>query len=140
METIETINIIVTNKHQFDKYKADGEMIYIGRGSALGNPFTHLPIEKSKASFQVESREKAIQEYERWIWQKIGDKDESVIKELENIKSKAKAGKVYLVCYCKPKKCHGDIIKRIVEKSIEHNIGFYELSVEWTSFVKNEDE
>lgn len=96
--------------------------VYIGRGSALGNPFTHLPIEKSKAIFQVESREKAIEEYERWIWQKIGDKDEAVIKELENIKSKAKAGKVYLVCYCKPKKCHGDIIKMIVEKSIKQNI------------------
>lgn len=117
------INIIVVNKHQMKKSEMLGvQEVYIGRGSALGNPFTHLPIEKSKALFQVESREKAIEEYEKWIWQKIGDKDEAVIKELENIKSKAKAGKVYLVCYCKPKKCHGDIIKMIVEKSIKQNI------------------
>lgn len=117
------INIIVVNKHQMKKSEMLGvQEVYIGRGSALGNPFTHLPIEKSKALFQVESREKAIEEYEKWIWQKIGDKDEAVIKELENIKSKAKAGKVYLVCYCKPKKCHGDIIKMIVEKYIKQNI------------------
>lgn len=129
-------NIFVVNKHQMHKSELlNGCEIYIGRGSAIGNPYTHLPLEKSKAVFQVENREQAVACYERWIWQKIGDNDEAVIKELENIKSKALKGNVYLVCYCKPKLCHGDIIKGIIEKSIKTSRGWNELGT-----IKIEDE
>jgi hypothetical protein len=33
---------------------------YIGRGSALGNPFTHLPLGRTKALVQVPTIEDAV--------------------------------------------------------------------------------
>jgi len=30
----------------------------------------------------------------------------------------AKTGDVNLVCFCKPKACHGDIIKKLIEEKL----------------------
>jgi len=120
------IKINVVNKHQHVNEPSD---IYIGRGSVLGNPFTHLPLNKSKAQVQVDSREKAITEYRKWIKGKINEFDGDVIGELEFIKKMAINHEINLVCYCKPKSCHGDIIKELVEKSITHNIPIMNLII-----------
>jgi len=87
--------------------KKDEYEVYIGRGGAYGNPFSH--ILSSKADFIVDSREEAIVIYREWITQKL--RNEPAL--AEDMKRELK-GKV-LGCYCKPKACHGDVLVEIVE-------------------------
>lgn len=103
------MGIYVVNKREF----GDGG-IYVGRGrgSVLGNPF----VMESEAD-----RARVIQEYRLWLWEKIKEKSE-VFAELVRIKKSAEQGDVHLVCWCKPKACHGDVIARCVEWMIQEGI------------------
>lgn len=107
--------INVVNKHKHKKTNFD---IYIGRGSSLGNPFTHLNKDDTKAQFQCETRDEAISNYDNYIRKKIFEKDELICKELNKIYLMSLRNDVNLVCYCKPKSCHGDIIKNIIEEKM----------------------
>lgn len=107
--------IKVKNKHNS---KPESNDIYIGRGSILGNPFTHLNLEKTKAEFYCKSREDAISNYEDYILNKIKNNDEIICNEINRLTDLAKKKDINLVCFCKPKSCHGDIIKKIIEKNI----------------------
>lgn len=109
------MSIYVKNKH---KSKPDKNDIYIGRGSVLGNPFTHLELEDTLAQYKCSNREEAISSYEKYIKNKIEKRDLKICDELNRIYIAAKKGDVNLVCYCKPKSCHGDIIKRIIEEKL----------------------
>ena len=100
-------NIIIHNKHHLKVMPRNN--IYIGRGSALGNPFT---VEQF-------GREMAIAQYETWLDQEIESEDPAILEALDNIANKVLRGEdVNLVCFCKPKKCHGDHIKYVVNKVI----------------------
>jgi len=94
------------------------ERVYIGRGSPLGNPFTHLRAERTKAVFQCGSRFEAINRYRPYIAEKIASKDPDVCLSMNSIYRKALEGNVYLVCFCAPESCHGDVIKQLVEEKI----------------------
>lgn len=83
------------------KYK--GECVYIGRPSKFGNPYTHLPYAKG-TEFFCETREKAVEKYEQYL---INNKN--LMDSLHELKFKT------LGCYCKPKSCHGDILKKYVD-------------------------
>lgn len=104
--------ITVKNKY---KSKAEPNDIYIGRGSPLGNPFTHFDLSKTKAEFHRETREEAVSSYEKYIWDKIRNGDTKICSEIDRIYELALNGDVNLVCFCKPKSCHGDILKKIIE-------------------------
>ena len=81
---------------------------YVGRGSLLGNPWTHIPY-GTKAEFIVPTREEAILEYEAYLWKKVlCEKDKAFIKELASI-----TDDTILVCYCVPLSCHAEVICRV---------------------------
>ena len=80
--------------------------VYIGRGSAFGNPFSHKA--GTKAQVVVESREQAIEMYEQWIRAKP---------ELLNLLHALKGKR--LGCYCKPLSCHGDVLVKLIEEYYE---------------------
>jgi len=125
--------IEVVNKYSHKPTEND---IYIGRGSILGNIFTHLPVKGTKASIQVKSREEAVSCYKERMLQILFDFDsdnethieikfrENYKRELQKIKNIAMNGDVNLVCFCKPKSCHGDVLKEIVEQFIDENKDF----------------
>lgn len=92
--------------------------IYVGRGSVLGNPFTHKDLNKTKAEFTCSTRDEAIESYRDYILNKINIKDELICNELNRIYKMAKKGDVYLLCYCFPQSCHANIIKEIIEEKI----------------------
>ena len=75
-----------------DNVPADA--VYIGRPSKYGNPFVIGPDG---------SRAAVIQKYREWLTANP-KLTKSVIKEL--------SGKD-LVCFCSPKKCHGDVLLEI---------------------------
>lgn len=108
---------MITVKNKYTS-KRESNDIYIGRGSPLGNPYCHLEIENSKAEFKCDTREEAVKKFENYITDKIEKKDPLICAELNKIYSLAKKQDVNLVCFCKPKNCHGDIIKKIIEKQL----------------------
>lgn len=91
---------------------------YIGRGSALGNPYTHITDKKTKAIYQAKDRDDAIEKYSHYYDLMYGS-NLAFTKAIDEIYEKYKSGEdVYLECYCHPLRCHGDIIKEKLEKRL----------------------
>lgn len=86
----------VVNRHHFKGKATPEPSIYIGRGTPLGNPY------KVK-----EHGLAALDLYRRWLWGKIKDRDPQVLRALAAI-----TGDHHLVCSCKPRPCHGDVVVR----------------------------
>lgn len=106
------INIV--NKHVAEVTKDD---IYIGRGSPLGNPYSHM--QGTKADVVVATREAAIEAYERLLRHHIETGTKPVMAELNKIAHREMDGKnTNLVCFCVPHACHGEVIKKIIMEKI----------------------
>lgn len=98
--------------------KPNVEVVYIGRKSSyyhnwmkfpespLGNPF-HL---------NMMSRTESIEKYKAWLKEKLSQKGPK-FQEINRIRDLAKMKEVWLVCWCKPLPCHGDVIKKVVEET-----------------------
>lgn len=106
--------------HITDLNDYDGEYVYIGRQkhivggpSPLGNPFSYLSI--SAAQFKVKDRDEAVDKYADWLTQQLKERNVAVVNEMNRIYKLAKEGNVNLVCHCAPQRCHGDIIKSVIE-------------------------
>lgn len=82
------IKIVHCKKEKYD--------IYIGRPFKWCNPFV---IGKDG------NREEVIQKYKKWILNQS-----ELLKDLHELRNKT------LGCWCKPKNCHGDVLKELVEK------------------------
>lgn len=96
--------IIIVNKH----HNKTGE--YIGRGSPLGNPYSHM--EGTQAKFKTKTREQAIALYAVWLQEQIDSMNPTVIDELNRLGNLAIDNKgLALQCFCYPKPCHGEVIK-----------------------------
>ena len=80
---------------------------YIGRGSPLGNPF---------AMRSESERDKVCDQYEAWFKDKVAQNDPSVMNELRRLYRLSKQGDVVLGCFCAPKRCHGQTIKRFIDQ------------------------
>lgn len=73
--------------------------IYIGRPNykfGLKGSKYHNPFKRSETTDCVE-------QYRKYLWQEI-KKGNITIEELANLEG------LNLVCYCKPKACHGDVL------------------------------
>jgi len=84
-----TTRIVHCKKESYD--------IYIGRPSKWGNPF------------QIGNdgtREEVIEKFRNWILTQP-----NLLKDLHEIKGKT------LGCWCKPKRCHGDILVELIKTS-----------------------
>lgn len=87
--------------------------VYVGRGSPLGNPFTHK--DGTKAPTKVGSRAEAVQAYAAYLKEKLAQKDERIRKALNEIALAAMRGqRVELECYCAPHACHADVLAQLV--------------------------
>jgi len=103
--------ITVVNK------RVDSVGEYIGRGSPLGNPFTNIPT-GTHAKYVVASREEAVNNYALWLQEQIHNQQPHILAELNRLADLAMTQPIKLVCFCAPKKCHGDVIKEVLEKAI----------------------
>lgn len=89
----------VVNRRHNTVNMSDPDIVYIGRGSIWGNPH------KMKNEL---GRGYVCTLYRRTLWKKI-KAGEITIEMLKSLDGKR------LACYCAPKQCHGDIIKRAVQ-------------------------
>jgi len=87
---------VVVNK------KVEEYDVYIGRPSIWGNPYSHE--EGTLAEFKVNSRKEAIEKFESYL---LSNKE--LMAKLPELIGKR------LGCWCKPKSCHGDILKKHVD-------------------------
>lgn len=94
-------SVVHCKKHKYDTY--------IGRPSKWGNPYTHKQDGKTLAKYVVNTREDAIVAYKVWITEGEG---RYLLNDLHELKNKT------LGCWCKPKSCHGDVLKELVEKLV----------------------
>lgn len=108
--------IVLVNKN--DEYIPRSCDVYIGRGSALGNPWSHLP--NSKAEFAAKSRADAVDKYKSWI---SGQSSPEVVEQLSRINKLNLAGECRLVCYCAPLPCHGTAVRQEVWKRYGMRVG-----------------
>jgi len=96
--------IYVVNKRAHTPTAQD---VYIGRPSPLGNPF---PMPRY-------TRNECIRLYRDWLENQAEGSEAKG--ELGRISEMAREGDVYLVCWCAPLACHGNIIKDLLEERAE---------------------
>lgn len=77
--------------------------VYCGRGSKYGNPYV---------IGEDGNRDDVISLYRNWLWNEIQTR-RITIKELQSLNGKK------LGCYCKPKRCHCDILVNAIKWSLE---------------------
>lgn len=95
--------------------------IYIGR------KWKDLPGSVLQNKYKIGrdgTREEVIEKYRQWLWKEVkkGMKGEGgkVWEVLNYIKEDVKEGKqIFLMCWCKPKACHGDVVKSCIEWMIK---------------------
>ena len=109
------ISVVKMNEELSGKFKksfmVDG-FVYIGRGSPLGNTYSCKDTKFSGITM-VDSSEEAIDSFEHDLYHW---KLESVVYEtLDLIHEQRMNHPITLVCFCKPNKCHGDVIRRYLE-------------------------
>lgn len=73
--------------------------VYIGRGSVWGNPFT----------VQEFGRDRCIEMYQEYITRRL-EQEPALVTQLLALKGKR------LGCFCKPQRCHGDVLLDLIEK------------------------
>lgn len=83
--------------------KKDKYDLYIGRPSVWGNPYSHK--DGTLAEYKVSSRKEAIEKYEKYLLS-----NQELLSRLHELKNKV------LGCWCVPSSCHGDILKKYVDR------------------------
>lgn len=85
----------------------EGEvLVKVGRPSPLGNPFYMA---------REEQREEVCEKYEQWFQEQVYGSP-AVRAELHRILLLARKNDVALGCFCAPKRCHAETIKKFIEQ------------------------
>lgn len=100
----EVIN--VKSKHDPKRY------VYIGRPSLWGNPFSAYFVSSKCGAIKTSD---PIGAFRAWLkgkdWQNIEQKRRlMILQKIGELKGKQ------LGCFCKPRPCHGDVLKELAEK------------------------
>lgn len=105
------------NIHNED-HTSDKNNFYIGRGSILGNPFTHDGKRSSLAKLSFKTREEAIEAYKEYF-KEMYSLDNEFKNEFDKIYELYKNGEdIYLQCFCSPQPCHGEVIINELQKKL----------------------
>ena len=100
--------IKIINMRSHEELKLGVPIIRVDRTSAIGNPFK---------MYSESERDKVCDEYEVYFNKKVAEgTDVKFMNELRAIYKLAKQGDVYLACWCAPKRCHAETIKKFIEK------------------------
>ena len=89
--------LVNLNKEPYD--------VYIGRGSKWGCPYTIIKDRPTLAKEIVDTKEEALSKYKEYVLA-----SPELMNSLDEL-----YGKV-LGCFCKPDKCHGDILLELISQ------------------------
>ena len=102
------MTIHIVKKGQIVLNKAP--IVYCGRGSALGNPY---PMSGE------DMRDQVCDDYEKWFISHLNHPEHDLFhQQLSKIEKLAREGDVNLQCYCAPKRCHTETIRKYVESKL----------------------
>jgi hypothetical protein len=98
--------------NNFEEWIRDDDNVYIGRAKAISVGNERLPRINSEwynpyRITKESNYDKCLQKYKLYLIEKL--KDDECKKRFLMLKGKN------LGCWCKPKKCHGDIIKQLLD-------------------------
>lgn len=123
-----TLNQISLDMQDFNKeegktyvvhFKTHSHDVYIGRPSKWENPYTHKDLDKTKAKYQVSTRQESINGYVHYL------NESGLIKDLEELRGKV------LGCWCckspsdgseKTLVCHGQVIAKILNTPLQNKL------------------
>jgi SAM-dependent methyltransferase len=84
---------------------------YVGRPTPLGNPFR---LENE------DQRDQVVNLYAAWLQDQIRRGNPEVIRALDELYRALKhRGHITLLCFCAPKRCHGEIIAEHLKRRAE---------------------
>ena len=95
------MSVTVVNKRTFR-----GSGIYIGRGSVFWNPF---PVSMGRAQ--------CITAYKERFYRLLAQDDDFSL-AMRALLERSRTEKLFLVCFCAPLACHGDVIKEWIEDNV----------------------
>lgn len=96
--------IIVVNVR--DKKIEGFKYINIMRGSVYGNIFKMM-------NDSDDERKRVIENYKKYLWKELNQPSSKLRKALYELANSIED--IALICCCKPKDCHGDVIKAAIE-------------------------
>ena len=115
------MNKIVVYNVKNEDHSQEPNNYYIGRskgGNPLANPFGIGGKRPSFAKMTFPTREEAIEAYRLYFKSAYG-KDAALTVAFDEIYEHYKNGEdVYLQCFCKPLKCHGDVLAEELQKKL----------------------
>jgi len=104
--------ITVVSVRGLNAQSAHANLIYVGRRCA---GWSQSPLRNPTKLTSEAQRSEAIEQYRRYLWQKINDNDPAITAELARIADTVKRGEtVRLGCWCNPLACHADVIRQAV--------------------------
>lgn len=103
--------LTVVNKYTMSKLVLPSTLrVYIGRGSPLGNPW---PITKTA------SRDAVCDQFDEYLREMIQKGDKRICDALNEIAHAVQTyDQVELVCFCAPRRCHGNSIRNTINKAL----------------------
>lgn len=81
--------------------------------TSLGNPFV---LVEAGGTY---TRDESVDAYERWLRAKLAARDTAVRADMNLLYRLALGGDLALVCFCAPKRCHGDVIRKLLYEKID---------------------
>jgi hypothetical protein len=93
----------ILNMHKIGRKIPEG-CVYVGRPSAWGNPYSHVP---GSYSVLVASRDEAVEKF-RGFAKARAEADPTWLRPLR--------GATALVCWCSPLPCHAEILVRLMSE------------------------
>jgi hypothetical protein len=85
--------------------------VYVGRPTPLGNPFR---LERE------DQREEVVARYALWLEGELRQGNREVARALEELYRKLKRqGALTLLCFCAPRRCHGEVIAEHLKRRAE---------------------
>jgi hypothetical protein len=85
--------------------------VYVGRPTPLGNPFR---LERE------DQREEVVSRYATWLEAELNKGNREVARALEELYRRLKRqGALTLLCFCAPRRCHGEVIAEHLKKRAE---------------------
>lgn len=90
------------------------QYVYCGRGNKR---LPHSPLANPFMLGSEAQRDYVCDRYQEYFDNKIKEQNPEVMEELRRIwKLHKQYGEAYLVCYCKPKRCHCDSVASFLKK------------------------
>lgn len=106
-------------RHVHDGYTPnDPTHFYCGRYSRA----YRLPSSALRNRFKMEDesqRQQVIDLFDRWLAMEMEKPRSEARIQVMEIAQAARRGDVYLFCWCAPKPCHADVIKRVAERILD---------------------